>query len=140
MDQIIPELGRTLGDELMAPHRCYWPTVHPLLERGLLKGLVHITGGGITDNTPRILPVGARAEVQLGSWPVLPIYNLIAKRGDVPPDDMLRTFNMGLGMLLVVAARDLAKVIAALKKRREKFWNVGRIISGQPGVKYLQAE
>jgi phosphoribosylformylglycinamidine cyclo-ligase len=134
----IPELGRSLGDELLAPHRCYWPTVQPLLNRGLLKGLVHITGGGITDNTPRILPAGARAEVKLGSWPVLPIYDLIAGLGDVPPDDMLRTFNMGLGMLLIVSPRDLPRVASNLKKRREKFWNIGRIISGKPGVKYLQ--
>jgi phosphoribosylformylglycinamidine cyclo-ligase len=68
---------------------------------------------------------------------VLPIFGLIAQRGDVPPDDMLRTFNMGLGMLLVVAPRDLPKVTSALKKRREKFWNIGGIISGRPGVKYL---
>ena len=138
LTKTIPELGRSLGDELLAPHRCYWPAVQPLLERGLLKGIVHITGGGITDNTPRILPAGARAEVTLGSWPVLPIYDLIAKRGNVPPDDMLRTFNMGLGMLLIVSRRDLAKVTASLKKRREKFWNIGRIISGKPGVKYVQ--
>ncbi len=136
----MPELGRSLGDELLAPHRCYWPTVEPLFARGWLKGLVHITGGGITDNTPRILPTGARAEVQLGSWPVLPIYDLIAKRGNVPPDDMLRTFNMGLGMLLIVSPRDLPKVTAALQKRREKFWNIGRIIPGRPGVKYLQGK
>ena len=136
----IPELGRTLGEELLAPHRCYWPTVQPLLERGWLKGLVHITGGGITDNTPRILPAGARAEVDLGSWPVLPIYELIAQRGNVPPDDMLRTFNMGLGMLLIVSPRDLPKVTSSLKKRREKFWNIGRIIPGRPGVKYLQGK
>jgi phosphoribosylformylglycinamidine cyclo-ligase len=134
----IPELGRTLGDELLAPHRCYWPTVQPLLERGWLKGLVHITGGGITDNTPRILPAGVRAEVRLGSWPVLPIFDLIAQRGNVPPDDMLRTFNMGLGMLLIVSPRDLPKVTSNLKKRGEKFWNIGRIIPGRPGVNYLQ--
>jgi len=137
LNEPIPELGRTLGDELLAPHRCYWPVVEPLLKRGLLKGLVHITGGGITDNTPRILPAGARAEVQLGSWPVLPIYELIARRGNVPPDDMLRTFNMGLGMLLIVSPSDLPKVTTALKKRHEKFWNIGRIIHGRPGVKYL---
>jgi phosphoribosylformylglycinamidine cyclo-ligase len=133
----LPELGRTLGDELLAPHRCYWPVLQPLLARGWLKGLVHITGGGITDNTPRILPPGARAEVRLGSWPVLPIYDLIAQRGHVPSDDMLRTFNMGLGMLLIVSPRDLPKVTSNLKKRREKFWNIGRIVSGRPGVKYL---
>jgi len=134
----LPELGRTLGDELLAPHRCYWPIIQPLLARGLLKGLVHITGGGITDNTPRILPPGAQAEVRLGSWPVLPIYGLIAQRGKVPPDDMLRTFNMGLGMLLIVSPRDVASVTSALKKRQEKFWNIGRIIHGHPGVKYLR--
>jgi phosphoribosylaminoimidazole (AIR) synthetase len=102
-----------------------------------VKGLVHITGGGITDNTPRILPDATRAEVQLGSWPVLPIFDLIAQRGNVPPDDMLRTFNMGLGMLLIVSPRHLPNVTSALKKRREIFWNIGRIIPGRPGVEYL---
>jgi phosphoribosylformylglycinamidine cyclo-ligase len=126
-----------LGEMLLAPHRCYWSAVKPLLDHGWLKGLVHITGGGITDNTPRILPTGACAEVRLGSWPALPIFDLIAKRGNVPHDDMLRTFNMGLGMLLIVSPRDLPKVTSALKKHREKFWNVGRIIPGRPGVKYL---
>ncbi len=125
-----------LGEVLLAPHRCYWPAVRPLLDRGLLKGLVHITGGGITDNTPRILPAGARAEVRLGSWPVPPIFDLIARRGNVPHDDMLRTFNMGLGMLLIVSPRNLPDVSSTLKKCREKFWAIGRIIPGRPGVKY----
>ena len=133
----VPELGCTLGDELLAPHRCYWPAVQPLLARGWLKGLVHITGGGITDNTPRILPAGSQAEVHLGSWPVLPIFDLIAKLGNVPKRDMMRTFNMGLGMLLIVSPRDLAKVTASLKKRREKFWTVGRIVRGRPSVRYV---
>ena len=135
----LPELGRTLGDELLAPHRCYWPAVQPLLARGWLKGIVHITGGGITDNTPRILPKGTRAEVTLGTWPVLPIFDLIAQRGNVPEDDMLRTFNMGLGLLLIVAERDLANITASLKKRREKFWTVGRIVRGRPGVTYVKS-
>jgi len=133
----IPELGRTLGDELLAPHHCYWPAVQPLLARGWLKGLVHITGGGITDNTPRILPEGTQAEVLLGSWPVLPIFELIAKWGNVPKDDMLRTFNMGLGLLLIVSPRNLAKVASVLKKRREKFWTVGHIVRGRPSVRYV---
>jgi len=138
LTKIIPELGRSLGAELLAPHRCYWPALLPLLEHRWLKGLVHITGGGITDNTPRILPRGARAEVQLGSWPTLPIYELIAKLGKVPQDDMLRTFNMGLGMLLVVSSRHLPQVTSNLEKRREKFWEVGRIVSGPPGVNYIR--
>ena len=133
----IPELGTTLGDALLAPHRCYWPTVQPLLAHGWLRGLVHITGGGITDNTPRILPAGTQAEVEWGSWPVLPIFDLIARHGKVPQDDMLRTFNMGLGMLLVVSQRNVAKVTSALKQHREKFWTVGRIVRGQPSVKYV---
>ncbi len=125
-----------LGEVLLAPHRCYWQAVKPLLDRGLLKGLVHITGGGITDNTPRILPAGSRAEVRLGSWPVPPIFDLIARRGNVPHDDMLRTFNMGLGMLLIVSPRNVPDVSSILKKCHEKFWAIGRIIPGRPGVKY----
>jgi phosphoribosylformylglycinamidine cyclo-ligase len=133
----IPELGRSLGDELLAPHRCYWNTLRPLLAEHLLKGLVHITGGGITDNTPRILPPGARAVVRLGSWPVLPIFNLIARLGHVPEPDMLRTFNMGIGMLLIVAKRKLARVTTLLSKAREEFWIIGDIQRGKPSVKYV---
>ena len=139
LDQYVPELHRTLGDELLTPHRCYWRILQPLLARRLLKGVVHVTGGGLTDNTPRILPSGAQAEVRLGSWPALPIFELIRRRGNVPQDDMLRTFNMGIGLLLVVAARDLGSVAKALQKRREKFWIVGRIVHGRPEVKYVAA-
>lgn len=135
----VPELGRTLGDELLAPHRSYGPAIQPLLAQGKLKGLVHITGGGLTDNTPRILPAGCQAEIRLGAWPVLPIFELIARHGHVPREDMLRTFNMGLGLLVVVAQRELTRVSAVLKKQREKFWIVGRIVRGRPGVKYLES-
>jgi phosphoribosylformylglycinamidine cyclo-ligase len=135
----VTELGRPLGDALLEPHRCYWPIVEPLLKARLLKGIVHITGGGLTDNTPRILPSGCRAEIRLGSWPVLPIFDLIGRLGNVPQDDMLRTFNMGIGMALVVAEPDLPRVAAALKKKREKFWMIGRIVRGRPCVKYVGA-
>jgi len=136
----IPELGRTLGEELLAPHRCYWPVVQAVLEKGWLKGLVHVTGGGITGNTPRILPPGCQAEIRLGTWPVLPIFGLIANRGHVPQNEMLRTFNMGLGLLLVIGQRDIDRVTAALKKQREKFWIVGRIVRGRRGVKYVKSQ
>lgn len=139
LTQHIPELGRTLGDELLAPHRCYWPVVQPLLARRWLKGIVHVTGGGLTDNTPRILPPGCQAEIRLGCWPVLPIFELIARRGRVPQDDMLRTFNMGIGLALVVAERDLPRVTQALRKKREKFWIIGRIVRGRPSVKYVES-
>ncbi len=135
----VAELGRPLGEALLEPHRCYWPIVQPLLKAHLLRGIVHITGGGLTDNTPRILPSGCCAEIRLGSWPVLPIFNLIGRLGNVPQDDMLRTFNMGVGLALVVTERDLARVTAALKKKLEKFWTIGRIIRGRPGVRYVEA-
>jgi phosphoribosylformylglycinamidine cyclo-ligase len=137
LTQQVPELGRTLGEELLAPHRCYWKIVQPLLAQRLLKGLVHVTGGGITDNTPRILPAGTRAVVRLGSWPVFPIFELIARRGRVPESDMLRTFNMGIGMMLIVAKRKLTRVAAMLTLVHEKFWIIGEIQRGKPSVKYI---
>ena len=133
----VPELGRTLGEELLAPHRCYAPVVLPLLEKDWLKGLVHITGGGLTDNTPRIPPRGCRARIQLGTWPIPPIFNLIGRLGRVPPEDMLRTFNVGIGMVLVVALENLRRVTAALDKRRERYWMLGRVVRGRPGVEYV---
>jgi phosphoribosylformylglycinamidine cyclo-ligase len=133
----IPELGRTLGEELLAPHRCYRSVVQPLLEKGWLKGLVHITGGGLTNNTPRILPRGCCAQVRLGTWPVPPIFNLIGRLGRVPPEDMLRTFNVGIGMVLVVALRNLRRVTAAFDKQHEKYWMLGRIVRGHVGVDYV---
>ena len=149
LDQRIPDLGRTLGEELLAPHRCYHKLIAPLLasdgskgpsERrrtGLLKGIVHITGGGLTENPPRILPAGCRMEIRLGSWPVPPIFELIAKHGHVPQDDMLRTFNMGVGMMLVVREHDLDAVTRMLRSKHEKFWQIGRITPGARGVKYI---
>jgi phosphoribosylformylglycinamidine cyclo-ligase len=137
LSQYVPELGRRLDEELLAPHRCYGPVLQPLHHKGWLTGLVHVTGGGITDNTPRILPGGCRAEIHLGSWPVLPVFNMIASLGKVRQPEMLRTFNMGLGMLLVVPRKNVENVTRALKRKREKFWIVGRIVRGKPEVEYL---
>lgn len=136
LTKLVKELGRSLGEELLAPHRCYWNVLQPLLENGQLKGIVHITGGGLTDNTPRILPPGCQAEIRWGSWPVLPIFDLIARLGHVPQQDMLRTFNMGIGMALIVSRRNLSRVTAALEKSGEVFWNIGRIVRGRASVKY----
>ncbi len=153
LDAVLPELGRTLGDALLAPHRCYWPIIKALLElksgatttrgrragagkNGVLKGLAHITGGGLTDNPPRILPTGCKMQIELGSWPVPPIFPVIASLGSVPQDDMLRTFNMGIGMILVTTEADLDAVARVLRKRREAFWQIGRIVRGGRGVEY----
>ena len=136
LSQRVPELGRRLDEELLAPHRCYAPLLLPLHQEGWLSGLVHVTGGGITDNTPRILPAGCQAEVRLGSWPVPPVFNMIASLGKVPQPEMLRTFNMGLGMLLIVPQKNVEKVAGALKRKKEKFYTVGKIVRGTAGVKY----
>jgi phosphoribosylformylglycinamidine cyclo-ligase len=136
----VPELGRTLGDELLRPHRCYGPVLRPLIERRWVKGMAHITGGGLTENPPRILPAGCAIEIRLGSWPVPPIFRLIERLGEVPRDDMLRTFNMGIGMMLVVAEKRLEDVSRRLRKSREKFWIIGRVTRGRPGVKYIREE
>ena len=137
LSQRVPELGRRLDEELLAPHRCYAPLLQPLHQKGWLTGLVHVTGGGITDNTPRILPAKCQAEVHLGSWPVPPVFNMIASLGKVRQAEMLRTFNMGLGMLLIVPKKNVENVARALKRKKEKFYAVGRIVRGQAGVKYL---
>jgi phosphoribosylformylglycinamidine cyclo-ligase len=99
--------------------------------------LVHVTGGGITDNTPRILPRATQAVVRLGAWPVLPVFDLIARLGRVPQADMLRTFNMGIGMMMIVAKRKLARVTTLLTRAHEKFWIIGEIQPGKPSVQYI---
>ena len=137
LSEYVPELGRRLHEELLAPHRCYAPLLQPLHQKGWLTGLVHITGGGITDNTPRIFPAQCQAEIHLGSWPVLPVFNMIARLGKVRQAEMLRTFNMGLGMLMIVPQKNVENVTRALKRKKEKFWVVGRIVRGKPEVKYL---
>jgi len=137
LSQRVPELGRRLDEELLAPHRCYAPLLQPLHQKGWLTGLVHVTGGGITDNTPRILPGQCQARIQLGSWPVPPVFSLISKLGKVRQAEMLRTFNMGLGMLLIVPKKNVENVARALKRKKEKFYTVGRIVRGPAGVKYL---
>ncbi len=137
LSQRVPELGRRLDEELLAPHRCYGPLLQPLHRKGWLTGLVHITGGGITDNTPRILPARCSAEIHLGSWPVPPVFKLISNLGKVHESEMLHTFNMGLGMLLIVPQENVVKVTRALKRKKEKFWIVGKIVRGEAGVKYL---
>src|SRR5262249_27598373 len=94
----------------------------------LLKGAAHITGGGITDNTPRILPKGLGVSVRLGSWPILPVFELLQSIGNIPDEDFRRTFNLGIGMIFVVARKDLARVSAALKKLGEAFHEIGEVV------------
>ena len=106
-DTYVNELKGKVGNELMHTHRSYWPMIKKLVNADCVSALAHITGGGITENLPRVLPRGVAAVVEMGSWPVLPIFEHLQKLGNVPPDEMLRTFNMGLGMLIVVPVRQI---------------------------------
>lgn len=138
-DAYVPEIGNKIGAELLKPHRAYWPLLKNVIAREMVSSMAHITGGGITGNLPRALPRNVQAVVQLGSWPVLPIFRYLAKAGAIERDEMLRTFNLGIGMIMVVPARHVARVESELKRRREKFYQIGRIEAtsrGTPRVVY----
>jgi len=137
----VPELGTTVGEALLAPHRSYLPVIRPLLPRRVIKAMAHITGGGITDNLPRALPKGAEAIVRIGAWDVPPIFRWLGAAGAVPQDDMLRTFNMGIGLIVVVAPSDADTVLAALHAPPEPTARViGEIVAGgEPRVRYVAA-
>lgn len=132
-DTYVADIGNKIGAELLKPHRAYWPLLKNVLARGWVTSMAHITGGGITGNLPRALPKNVSAVVELGSWPVLPIFRYLAKLGKIDRDELLQTFNLGLGMILVVPAKHISSVEAELKQRREKFFLVGRIERGVRG-------
>lgn len=121
-----PELKVSLGEELLRPTRIYVPIVQRLPRRAI-KGMAHITGGGITGNLPRILPPGRQAVVRLGTWPVPGIFDLLRRLGDVSQHEMFRTFNMGVGFILVVGRRDVTAVLTALKRMRQRAYIIGEI-------------
>ena len=134
----VPELGTTAGAALLAPHRSYLPVIRPLLGAGLLKGLAHITGGGVTDNLPRVLPDGTAAVIERGSWTVPPLFAWLVGRGGVPREDAWRTFNMGLGLLAVVAPDRAGELVSRLVSAGEPAARVvGRIERGDRVVRYI---
>lgn len=126
----LPELGATVGEALLAPHRGYLGALEPLLERDKVRALAHITGGGFPGNIPRVLPKGLAAKVHRGSWEVPPIFCLIQKGGAVGEEEMFRTFNMGIGMVVVVSARDLHEVEHSLERRGETSFVIGSVVAG----------
>jgi phosphoribosylformylglycinamidine cyclo-ligase len=132
-DTYVTEIGNKIGAELLKPHRPYWPLLKTILARGWVTSMAHITGGGITGNLPRALPKNVQAVVELGSFPVLPIFQYLAKLGKIDRDELLQTFNLGVGMILVVPAKFVSRVESELKRRREKFYLIGRIESAARG-------
>ena len=132
----IPGVGRPVVDELLEPTRIYVRPVLGLLREVAVKAMAHITGGGITENLPRVLPGGRHARLTPSAWPVPPIFAAIQRAASVDDAEMRRTFNMGLGFLLVVAADDVAAATQRLETAGERVFTVGEIVAGEPGVEY----
>ena len=129
----VAEIGSKIGAELLKPHRCYWPMLKNIIARGWVSAMAHITGGGIPGNLPRVLPRTTQGVIELGSWPVPPIFAYLARLGRIERDELLRTFNLGVGMILVVPPKHLRKLESELKRRREKFYRIGRLEPVQAG-------
>ncbi|MBV6502904.1 MAG: Phosphoribosylformylglycinamidine cyclo-ligase [Fimbriimonadales bacterium] len=130
-DEEIPELGRTIGEELLRPHRCYFRALEPLLEEGgFINAIAHITGGGFYENIPRVIPQDCRAVVERRSWTPQPIFQMIQQAGDVPDDEMYRTFNMGIGMVLVCPSVRANAVLQRLNESGESAYMIGELSKG----------
>ncbi len=132
----LPEIGARLGDELLKPTRIYVKAFMALINTIKVKGMAHITGGGIPENLPRILPKGMSAVIQSGSWPIPRIFALIRRLGKVPEDDMKRTFNMGVGYVMVVSKRKAGDAVSMLNQSGYQAFIIGKIERGGKGVQY----
>jgi len=133
VDSQVAELGRTIGEVLLQPHRSYLPAIGPLLDARRIKGMAHITGGGITDNLPRVLPHGTAAVVDVSAWPIPPVFSWLQDAGKVPVGDMMRTFNMGIGLICVTARDQAEPLMGELAARGGRDARViGEIVPGEP--------
>jgi len=132
LDMIFPELGVSLADALLAPHRSYYPVLYSLLSD--VKALAHLTGGGFTENIPRVLPEGVGVEIQIGSWPTPALFKLIQQRGEVAPEEMYRVFNMGIGMIAIVDKKNVAALQKAIP---EQTFVLGEVVSGDRKVNLI---
>lgn len=137
----LPELGgASLGDVLLTPTKLYVKPVLSLLEKVDVKGMAHITGGGFIENIPRVLPEGVNVEINYGSWPILPIFDLLQKKGNVSNRDMFTTFNMGIGLVIVVAEDQAEAAVGALKQAGETPYVIGKVTEGQRVVTFAGAD
>ena len=134
--QYVTAIGEKAGAALLKVHRSYLHVIQKLTASGLTTGMAHITGGGITENLPRILPKNVTAQVEIGSWPVLPIFEHLRELGQVPQDEMMRTFNMGIGLIVAIPAAKFTRAKNLLDRAEEKFYVIGRIVKGERRVQY----
>jgi phosphoribosylformylglycinamidine cyclo-ligase len=139
LDTHVAELGCTVAEELLKPHRNYLPALTRLIDHeGVIKGLAHITGGGLVENIPRILPRNVDAALKEGSWPVRPIFRLLEQIGQVPREEMLRTFNLGIGMVVVTSPQYIEMVFDHLAQVGENYHLIGEVVEGEGRVRFDQ--
>lgn len=134
LKSFVPELGQSLGEALLTPTRIYVKPVLDLISKVSVKGVSHITGGGFYENIPRMLPDGVSAKITKGSWTIPPIFALLQKEGNISEHDMFNTFNMGVGMAVVVDKADADKAVGILKDNGEQAFVIGETVSGDDGV------
>jgi phosphoribosylformylglycinamidine cyclo-ligase len=140
VDSTIPGLGAPVADVLLEPHRSYLSAIAPVVPHRIIKGMAHITGGGITDNLPRILPDGVEAVVDRSSWEVPPLFSWLQRTGEVPLEDMFRTFNMGIGLIVVCAEADAGQLLSEFEKGGERgAVHIGHVRAGARRVVYTHA-
>ena len=137
IDTRVDELGCTVGEELLKPHKCYLQSILPCLNDVLVTGLAHITGGGLLENIPRILPGGLGVEITKGTWPVLPVFEFMQKSGGISDREMYRVFNMGIGMVLIVRPENEKKVLKLFDENSERVYKIGRVVDGKKEVKIV---
>src|SRR5258706_11536388 len=133
---VVPEIGMTIGESLLAPHRSYLKAMLPLVSDNLVKGMAHITGGGITENLPRTLPPGCSALINRQAWTVPPVFSLLQQRGSIGTQEMFRAFNMGIGLIAICAEGDSDRVMSRLAKNGEHPVLLGQVIAGDRDVRY----
>jgi phosphoribosylformylglycinamidine cyclo-ligase len=135
--QYVTAIKDKAGAALMKTHRSYLSVIQKLVTAGVTTGMAHITGGGITENLPRILPKNTGAQIEMGSWPVLPIFEHIRTLGQVSDEEMMRTFNMGVGLIAAIPADKFTKAKKVLDRAEEKFFLIGRVVKGDRKVQYV---
>lgn len=140
LDENLPELSGKLSDEILTPTRIYVEAVLPLVKKELVNGIAHVTGGGFVENLPRMLPEKLACEIEMCSWPVLPIFEALEKYGEIPEMEMYEIFNMGIGMVLAVAPEKLAELQADLKERNEVSFVIGKVIEKQDSAIVFKGE
>jgi phosphoribosylformylglycinamidine cyclo-ligase len=127
LDKRVEEIGEVLGEELLKPTKIYAKTILNLIRDFRIGGIAHVTGGGITGNVPRVIPKGSKAVIRKGTWDIPPIFTYLKEKGNIPEEEMLRTFNNGVGMVLVVRPKEVEDILSRLNSLGEKAFVIGDI-------------